>query len=453
MAAYSISALQSELVSVVGNALVRESATEIDGIGVSLEVAPASAEETAAVLRVANEAGANVVPFGGMTKQGMGQLPDAIDILLSTSRMNGLQYYDPGDLTAGVGAGITVAELQKTLAVNRQFVPMESVNAVRATVGGVLATNSHGPMKNFYGGVRDYCIGVEFATVDGKVVKGGGRVVKNVAGYDLMKLMIGSFGTLGVFTSANFKVFPLASQTRTFLCSFATLPEAMGFRDHLQKAPLTPMCVEVASPRAQEYLAELQAARDPDEYAPKAPVEKNEAWHIYVRAAGSERVIERYRKDLGGAVTAELDAEKESVLWQRLADFEAIIVARHHNAMVMHIDCPLSGVEAAIAAVEQAALDQSCLGAVIGRVQSGALVGAVMPLAVGPPSAMHYANAASAIRAELPKDASARVARCPKEAKVHFDVWGSSPTDISMMKAVRDAVDPKRSLNRGRFMV
>src|SRR6185312_11727537 len=117
-----------------------------------------------------------------------------------------------------------------------------------------------------------FCIGVQFVTADGKVAKGGGRVVKNVAGYDLMKLMNGSYGSLAVITRANFKVFPKPSQTRTFACSFGSLEEAITFRSTIFSSPLTPMCLEIISPRAAEYLNDAEEARDPDHYAPTQPV-------------------------------------------------------------------------------------------------------------------------------------------------------------------------------------
>jgi glycolate oxidase FAD binding subunit len=137
-----------------------------------------------------------------------------------------VQHYDAGDLTFGAGAGMTISDVQKTLAANSQMLPLDPMQSDRATVGGVLASNAHGPMKSGFGGVRDCCIGVHFVTADGNIAKGGGRVVKNVAGYDLMKLMIGSFGTLGIITSANFKVFPAPMQTRTFVCAFSSVAEA-----------------------------------------------------------------------------------------------------------------------------------------------------------------------------------------------------------------------------------
>ncbi|HUS19450.1 MAG TPA: FAD-binding oxidoreductase [Terriglobales bacterium] len=447
----SIDTWQSELASIVGQANIFASTTDIDGVRPEITVAPASAEETAAVLRVANDNGLCVVPAGGMTKQGMGDAMPHIDILLSTWRLDQVLHYDPGDLTFGVGAGVTLGHVQRTLAPHKQFLPFDAMQSARATVGGLLATNAHGPLKHFYGGVRDYCIGIEFATADGKVVKGGGRVVKNVAGYDLMKLLIGSFGTLGVITSANFKVFPLPQQTRTFVGNFSELREALDFRDVVRKSALTPLCLEIASPQAQEYFGQAPEARNPDLYAPRAQVDVRPQWNVYVRAAGSERVLERYRQELG--VTKEVAGREEAELWQWISDFELNVIARHHNAMIIYVDVPATDVGSAIAAAVKAALDNSCMTAVLGRAAAGAVVVAIIPLAVGPPSAMHYANAASALRAALPRDASAVVARCPLEAKTRFNVWGTSPTNTVAMRAVREAMDPRGTLNRGRFVI
>src|ERR1700716_1264355 len=168
----------------------------IDDIVPGVVVSPGSVEEVAAILRVASERDYVVVPTGGMTKQGIGAIPERVDVLLRTDRLNKVEHYDAGDLTFGAGAGMTIADAQQVLAANSQFLPLDPMLPDRATIGGVLACNASGPMKSGFGGVRDYCIGVHFVTADGKIAKGGGRVVKNVAGYDLMKLMIGRHGTL-----------------------------------------------------------------------------------------------------------------------------------------------------------------------------------------------------------------------------------------------------------------
>jgi FAD/FMN-containing dehydrogenase len=268
-----------------------------------------------------------------------------------------------------------------------------------------------------------------------------------------MKLMIGSFGTLGFITSANFKVFPMPMQTRTFICEFASAAEAIAFRDRIIASPLSPMCVEIASPRAQEYLHGPVAARDPDHYSPPERFQQCSTWNILVRASGSDSVLKRYRQELGSAVTKEIAHDEEKQLWNWISNFEPAVVERHRNAMAVQVSVSISAVQSALDAAEQSAVENNLLCASIGRVSAGALVFAFMPLAVDPPSAMQFVNAASSLRGRLPKDASALVLRCPKEAKNHFNVWGSTPTDMQIMRDIRAAVDPKSILNRGRFLV
>src|SRR5205823_10220397 len=155
------------------------------------------------------------------------------------------------------------------------------------SVGGLLARAAHSPLSHGYGSLRDFCIGIQFVTGDGKLAKAGGRVVKNVTGYDLMKLMIGSQGTLGMIVSANFKVFPRPGQTRTFNMEFASLAEAIRFRDQMTQSALTPICLELISSRALEYLAaERIPARDPDDFRPTQPVNEKTSWRLVLRAAG-----------------------------------------------------------------------------------------------------------------------------------------------------------------------
>jgi glycolate oxidase FAD binding subunit len=425
----------------------------IDDVVPATSVLPATADEVSAILAFANEHDLVVVPCGGFTRQRAGRTPARVDILLQTARMQGAIHYDPGDLTVGFGAGASIDEIQKTLAGNGQFLPLDVMLPARASIGGVLASNANGPMKSGYGGVRDYCIGIEFVTGDGKIGRGGGRVVKNVAGYDMMKLLIGSYGTLGVITSASFKVFPRPTQTQTFACEFESAADAMRLRDRLCASALSPMCLEVVSPKAHEYLAEPIQPRDPDHHLPEAPITHRDIWTLLVRAAGSDAVLARYRQEIGSDFSREINGQQEEQLWHRISDFEFNVAGRHRNAMLLHLHMPRSDVKRALEGCERVANEQNMMAAVVGRAGTGTLVLALMPLAVDPPSAMQYANAASAIRALLGRDSSAIVMSCPVEAKAHFDVWGSSPNDLTLMRAIRNALDPKQVLNRGRFLV
>jgi len=425
----------------------------IDGVTPAAVVSPASEKEISEIIQLAAEQDYVVVPQGGATKQSIGSMPERIEVLLKTDRFNKVLHYDAGDLTLSVGAGMTIAEVQAVLKKNSQFLPLDPMLPERATIGGVLAANANGPMRSGFGSLRDYCIGVNFVTGDGKIAKGGGKVVKNVAGYDLMKLMIGSMGTLAVIISANFKVFPLPKQTCTFILDFPDLNSAIAQRDRMISSALAPMCLELVSPRAHEYLAVQSEARDPDQYAPQQGIKRAEAYSLIIRAGGSDAVLARYRKDLGEAVTREVAGADETDLWLRLANFEDTIRNRHLSCMVVNVGVAPSGVHTAYEAAEQSALEHNLLSAAIGRAAAGSLVFAFVPLGVDPPNAMQFANAASSLRSRLPKGSVAVVVRCPLEAKQRFDMWGGSTNDMTLMRAVRGAMDPRGILNRGRFIV
>ncbi len=452
----SPASVDGDLAAIVGETHITHDLRgfDINGVAPSVVVFPGSAEEVAAVLHLANERDLVVAPAGGLTKQQIGGVPERVDILLSTTRMNKIEEYDPGDLTIAVGAGMPFAEMQRKLGEHHQWVPCDAASLDHATIGGLLATGAAGPLKSTFGHMRDFCIGIQFVTTDGKVVKGGGRVVKNVAGYDLMKLLTGSYGSLAVMTRANFKVFPRPRQTRTFVCSFHSLDEALQFRTHLFQSPLTPMCMEIISPRAGEYLRDAGTVHDPDDYAPEQPLSLPAVeWQIVLRAVGSDNVLARYARELGSAVTRSLEGPAEDQFWSWISHFEQSVLARHRNAMVMYTHMAIQSVGPALQAFERAAPDYNMIPAAVGRAATGNLVLAFMPLSVDPPSAMQYANCVSAFRGLLPPGSSAEVAQCPKEAKNHFDVWGTTPTDVKMMRAVKKAIDPKNILNRGRFIV
>src|SRR5690242_20000552 len=333
----SPASVDRELTAIVGEKNVAHTDFEINGVVPAAVVSPGSPEEVGAVLRLANERDLVVGPAGGLTKQQIGCVPERIDILLSTARLNKVEEYDPGDLTIAVQAGMPFAAMQRTLGEHHQWVPCDAAHLEHATIGGLLATGAAGPLKSTFGHMRDFCIGVQFATADGKVVKGGGRVVKNVAGYDLMKLLTGSYGSLAVITRGNFKVFPRPRQTRTFICSFHSLEEALQFRTRLFQSPLTPMCMEIISPGASEYLRNQGTVRDPDHYSPEQPVSLPAVeWQILLRATGSDNILGRYARELGSAVTRTLEGAAEAEFWGWISHFEESVLARHRNAMVLY---------------------------------------------------------------------------------------------------------------------
>jgi FAD/FMN-containing dehydrogenase len=262
-----------------------------------------------------------------------------------------------------------------------------------------------------------------------------------------------------VITRAAFKVFPRPRQTRSFICNFKSLDEALQFRTRMFQSPLTFLSMELISPQAPEYLSEARKPNDPDHYAPSAPVALTPTtWQVALRATGSDNVLARYERELGSAVTTKLDGAAEDGLnedsfWAHVAGFEHNVLARHRNALVIYTHLTIQNVGPALHALVRLAPDYNFIPAVVGRAATGNLVIAFVPLSVDPPSAMQYANCVSAYRGVLPPGSSAEVAHCPVEAKGHFDLWGTSTSDVTMMRAVKNAIDPKNILNRGRFIV
>ncbi|HET9696307.1 MAG TPA: FAD-binding oxidoreductase, partial [Terriglobales bacterium] len=349
MSTIAASARMTELAAIIGEQHVVESrsalgALAVDGVVAAISVSPGNADEIAAVLRYAYERDLVVVPTGGMVHQEIGYAPSQVDILLRTERLVEIEHYDPGDLTIGVGAGFTIHDLQALLRDQGQMFPVDLAHSDRVTVGGAMAVAAHGPMKHFFGGLREFCIGVRFVTADGVRGKGGGRVVKNVAGFDLMKLMIGSYGTLGVITSASFKLFPMPRQTRTFVGEFATSAEAIRFRDAVVNSPLAPLCVELLSPGAGSG-----------------------SWSIAVRAGGSDRVLARYASELGSAVTRALDGAEEQKFW---SDVDML---GENSPVKVKLSMPAESVGAALESVDRLARENGLSYSVWGRAATGSL--------------------------------------------------------------------------------
>ena len=177
------------------------------------------------VVREANTANNSVIPWGGGTAQTYGYAPERADVLLDLSGMNRILAHEPGDLTVTVEAGATLEAVQNRLAEKNQFLPLDAANAQAATIGGIIAANAWGPGRTGYGSVRDFLLGLTVVDAQGRIIKGGGKVVKNVTGYDTPKLHIGALGTLGVVVEATFKVAP---RPETASSLFFALPTDTG---------------------------------------------------------------------------------------------------------------------------------------------------------------------------------------------------------------------------------
>ena len=237
-----------DLQRIVGEEHAREATSDeaLDGVGSSFVAEPGSVEETSELLRFAAEEGLAVSPRGGGTKASLGNPPREVDLVLSTVRMDEVIEHVPGDQVVRVQAGIKLEDLQKRLAGSDQMLgidPPETKSG--ATVGGVVAANSSGPRRHRYGTIRDLIIGITVVLSDGTVAKAGGKVVKNVAGYDLSKLFTGSLGTLGVIAECNFRLHPRPEAARTVAVELASTQAAGEAARAVLHAQLVPSAVEL----------------------------------------------------------------------------------------------------------------------------------------------------------------------------------------------------------------
>lgn len=206
-------------------------------------VEPETFEDIQNILLYASKSNLTVVPAGSGTKLGIGNLAKSPDIVISTKRLNKVIEYEPPDLTVTVEAGIRLNDLQAILSKQQQFLPFDPPSADRCTIGGIVATNTSGPLRLRYGTARNLVLGMHVVHADGKMVKSGGKVVKNVAGYDLNKLYIGAFGTLGIITDVSLKLAPIPSHQEIVVVQFHNIQDAVNTGLNVVSSQLLPMFV------------------------------------------------------------------------------------------------------------------------------------------------------------------------------------------------------------------
>ena len=216
----------------------------IDGVQPRAVVVPQSREEVAAALAWASAGQLRVVLRGGGTKMQWGARPDRVDVVLDTSSLNRILDHQSGDLTVTVEAGVRLADLNRQLAAQGQWLALDPPFA-GATIGGLLATNDSGPSRHRFGTPRDLVIGIELATGDGEIGKAGGRVVKNVAGYDLSKIISGSFGALAAITSATFKLSPIPAAVSSVVIDNLDVDATAMVVDTLMGSQLEPVAFDI----------------------------------------------------------------------------------------------------------------------------------------------------------------------------------------------------------------
>lgn len=422
------------LAEVVGSESVREGpeavrAARVDGIAPRWVVAPTTSEQVARILALAHTEGLVVVPRGSGSAQALGAPLERVDVVLDTRGLARVLDYNPDDLTVSVEAGLTAGALAARLEERRQWLPVDPPGGHERTLGGLTATNAHGPLRARYGSLRDLLLGVRFVQADGVITWGGARVVKSVAGYDVPKLMVGALGTLGVLTELSLRLHPRPESEGTWLANFPSAGTAQTFVGLVLDSTIQPNRIEFLNGSA------LRACAAPP--TPAAVAISIGSVEAAVREQGAA-LIPLAQRAGGTAVLTAMD------FWDRLDQAIARATRSAGDIVVLQVGTLPSRIAETADAIEQgpAAMVTGCAALGSLRVAFGG---------VGD-------DTAAAVVARLRDSVagfggSVIVQASPRALRATVDPWGPvEPAALAVMRGLKDEFDPRRVLNPGRFV-
>ena len=424
------------------------SAYAVDAVIPKAAARPGTPQEIAELVKFAAAENLAIIPTGARTKLAIGMPPARYDLAIDVARLDRVISYDPGDLTLSVEPGIPLSRLAQILAEHNQFLPLDVPFFERATVGGTLASGVDSPLRQLYGTPRDFVLGMEFVTGEGSLAKSGGRVVKNVTGYDLHKLMLGAIGSLGVITRINFKTFPLPSATATFIASFSTMPAAAAFNSLIHKSPMRCQAIEVLSPSAATLLSESASS------LADAPLN---SFVVAMRISGNDDVLSRCERDLRtmaeNSATSlrgftRLNAPREQHLWTAIREFPS--TRQSHPAAVLFKATCLRSDFAAFFEDTSALAQQHSIK--ISHMFHGCGI-CYFRLESPPDSPDNLAAACQELLQRAAKSVrGASILWCPAELKRHLNIWDPPREDFPLMQQLKRAFDPRNIFAPGRFV-
>jgi len=375
-----------------------------------LRLEPSTPKELCDALAWAASAKHAVELGGRFSKRTMGGPPAPAEITITTTGLDRILQYEPTDLTLSVEAGISWEKLCRVLAANNQMIPLDPPLPDLATVGGVIATNGSGPRRRLYGTARDLVIGMKFATLEGKEVQSGGMVVKNVAGLDMGKLMIGSFGTLAAISTVNFKLTPKPESEKTSLLDFDTLDAAIAARDRLTGGVLQPEAVDLFNPRVASTMG-------------------IDGFVLAVQFGGNAAVVARCARELGGTL---IEDGPQDDFWNAVVAYPRRFLSNFTQGAVVRIASTLAELRAVFSSLEVPAIARAANGVAYAYFAS-------------------CEAAAAWLLAAKDKPWKCVVEYSPENAPDSLELWPSPGDDFEMMKRIKHMFDPGNLLNHGRL--
>lgn len=447
----------------------------VDGVLPKAVVFPTDVKQVAEVVKYANREALSLVPWGCGTKIGLGYPPKRLDMVVSTSRLNQITDVDAANLTMTVRAGVRFRDAQARVASQENrcylpledpvtegdemvcserehtgcFIPLDPPYSDRATVGGILAANSTGPRRLLYGRPRDIVLGVRFVAPNGEIIGAGGKTVKNVSGYDVSKLMIGSAGSLGILCEMTLRLLPLPEKMETVLLGFGTLEGAWAFVDRIFASTLLPAAVEVMNGAAFDALA-LTAKPDM-------------GGNPFVVAVALEAFEEQVKRMVSGmrdaakaseaATDAILDEEGHRGFWRAVSNLDGSAAAGCEGFVSLKLNYPISEWKSVMGFLQESLKASNIPHTILAHAGSGVGLIGLLEQGINGDAKGRVAKAVHQILAQCrAKGGNLVVQRAPVPWKADLPVWGEPGEDSLIMKRIRQQLDPLSILCPGRFV-
>ncbi|MDF2960157.1 MAG: lactate dehydrogenase [Paenibacillus sp.] len=443
--AFPVKQALTRIREIVGPHLVSAADPEVSGspykIEASLIVSPENEDQVSRLLHLASANGYRVVPQGGATKDAQGGALDRTDVLLSMKKMSGILKHSVGDLMVTALPGTTVNELQETLQREGQFLPIDPAWGTQSTIGGMVAANVSGPKRALYGSARDHLIASRVVLADGTAIKTGAKVVKNVAGYDMNKLFVGSMGTIGVLTEVTFKIRPLPASAGLAAFRSRNCNEWRLLQEALLDSQLEPCAVELLCPGAAE---ELFGTPESVFLVLFEDVESSVRYQL--------DWVKSYAAGLGLTPLAEvLGRDATEPVIERLRS----ITPNSNEATSDRLDVSLKLLssmtdvpdiyEFAMITAEQAGFQLRFSGGLFTGISHAAISTDWQHLQ----GVVQWIHRIHVYMEQV--HGNAILSFAPKQVRTAVSVWGTPRNDYDLMRGVKQQFDPARILNRGRF--
>ncbi len=447
----------------------------VDNMVPKAVVFPKNIKQVAGVVKFANQENLTILARGSGTKMAMGNPPKKLDVVVCTFRMNHMLDVDTSNLTMTVEAGVKFRDIQARLATQEDrcylpletlgaegdemicsershsgcFIPIDPPYAGRATIGGIIATNSTGPRRLLYNLPRDSLIGIRLVAPNGDILGSGGKTVKNVSGYDVSKLMVGSLGTLGILCEMTIRMLPLPEKMETLLISFNNFSDAYEFAERIFQTTLLPAAVEIMNAKAYNYLSlENIPGFDSNGYVTAIALEAFEPAVNRMRAE-----ILDMAQDSKAGVDAVLEEDDHRSFWLAMSNLSAVLDEKFSGLIKAKLNYPLSPTKSIIASGEsiflQADLDYTF------QTHAGNGI-CLMGLLIDKKDTAATDKAVAAIEQLLRHcrevDGNMVIQSAPVEVKRKLKMWGEIGSDFVVMKRLKDQLDPKGIMSPGRFV-